>query len=507
MLFKFYITAHSELTEALVSVIGETFNLDKALIPAQLEKSLGKLIQQLKSTNYYLIESPYVDRIYRDSYYLYYSSKYGSYNRDCIKVSIFDTEISSSYFRDNATIEKLQEAYRGFFIIRPTEPAFLGRNHIAPNAFEVSNFGYCPVNINSTVNGVKLEVSGFPHASQDGETHSCAETTIWAIMEYFGTKYPDYKPVKPSAIHDLLRQMAYERQIPSNGLSVYQISYALKELGFGCKVYAKSAYKEGFEILLDMYISSGIPVVAGLDDFDIEDSNNIGHAVLIIGKKQVNGEFNVFKTLKQHQLDTLRTKQITLFDLNDTSVDYVFIDDNHPPYQLATIKSPVIHYPAFWENVQIKHLIVPLYPKIYLEAVEARNFALEFLVNGPFPLESCSTLCLNCFLASSRTFKHKLALSNMEENLREIILEKPMPKFIWVLEMGSKEEISSNKRSGILILDATEPNISDNKPIIVAAYQNNVVFFGGENEVLTKLPLTLHPFKVFLNNLTDIENE
>jgi len=504
MTSKYYIVSHNKLTAFLVSVIGDTFKLDNALIPAQIDKSLSRLIQQFKKTNYYLIEFPYVDRIYRDSYYLYYSSKYGKYNRDCIKVSIFSTKILQSDFRGAEAINNLQKSYKGFFIIRPTEPSFLGRNHINPHAFEISNFGYCPVMVNSTANGIKLEVKGFPHASQDGETHSCAETTIWAIMEYFGTKYPDYTPVKPSQIHHLLRLMAYERQIPSSGLSVYQISFALKELGFGCKVYAKQAYSSDFEILLDMYVNSGIPLIAGLDDFNEEKSNNLGHAVLIIGKKQTQPEFNEFKHLKKHQEQSLQAKQITLFDLNCTLAEYVFVDDNHPPYQMATADLPVKHYPDLWKNVKIKHLVVPLYPKIYLEAVEARNFTLEFLINGPFPLEPVSKVCLNIFLASSRSFKHHLALSSMENPLKEMMMEKPMPKFIWVVEMGSIEEIGNEMRSGLLVLDATEPNIADNKPIIIGAYQNSVVFFEGENEVLTKLSLSLHPFKVFLENLKNI---
>lgn len=48
--------------------------------------------------------------------------------------------------------------------------------------------------------GVKLFIEGFPHSSQDSETITCAETTIWAAMEYFGTRYSDYKPVLPSTI-------------------------------------------------------------------------------------------------------------------------------------------------------------------------------------------------------------------------------------------------------------------------------------------------------------------
>ncbi len=505
MYFNSHISKHHNLTKLLINLISDFFNLNKSLLPDQLDKSLVKLISQFKTTNYYLVEYPYVDKLFRDSYYLYYSSKYGSYNRNCIKVSIFRENVDFEDFRKKDSIEKLQSLYYGFFVIRPTDPYFLGRNHIHPKAFKIDNFDFCFVNVNSTVNLIKLEVSAFPHASQDRETHSCAETTVWAIMEYFATKYPEYKTVKPSLIHSLLRQMAYERQIPSNGLSVNQISFALKELGFGCKVYGKKAYGAEFEIFLDMYINGGIPVIAGMDDFDEDEGNKIGHAVIIIGKKQKQDEFNKFKHLKTHQQKTISSKQITLFDLNNTDSEYVFIDDNHPPYQLAGLDKPVEHYSDLWKNVKLKHFIVPLYSKIYLEAAEARNFTIEFLINSPFPLETCSTVCLNIFPASSRTFKHSLALSSVNNDLKGLILERPMPKFIWVVEMGSKEEIKAEKRSGLLILDATEPNIDNNKPIIIGAYQNNVVFFKDKKKILTKLSLPFSPFKVFLKNLKTMQ--
>jgi hypothetical protein len=506
MTSNIYICQHGELRSLLIKVISTSFHLDSKLLPNQITRSLDPLISDFRKDLWFLIETPYVDRIYRDSYYLYYASKYGRYSRDCIKVSIFKANIEATDFRSSDSDQKLEKNYLGFIIIRPTEPDFLGRNVISPMAFEKPPFEYCAVSVNSTANGLKLQVQGFPHSSQDSETYSCAETTIWALMEYFGTKYPDYRPVKPSQIHALLKNLVFERQIPSRGLTIYQISYVLKELGFGCRIYSSSEYGNDFFKILNCYIESGIPLAVGMDDFYEPVSNNIGHAVLVIGKKKVDpiayASLSPNVGLTAIQSSTAKKFFIELFDFDDLPKEYVVIDDNRPPYQIVPANNPTVHYQdARWGNVKIKNFVVPLYPKIYLEAVEAKNFVREFLIFGPVPLEKNQKVFLRFYLTSSRSFKHSLLKSNVVSPLKDIIIEKPMPKFVWIAELASEDLVFSDQRNGLVVVDATEPNIADNKPLIVAAYQGEVVFFDGENDVLTKLSLPLPPFNLFLNNL------
>lgn len=506
MIQKTYIFNIADLEFNLQSIISDNFNLDENILPKQIRDSLGALIDNFNKNISVLVETPYVDRIFRDSYYLYYSSKYGRYSRDCIKVSLFQEEIKADDFRTIIGYERLQKKYLGFFIIRPTEPDYLGRNVISPIAFNYKSFNYCSVNTNATANGLKFSVKGFPHSSQDGETYTCAETTIWALMEYFGSKYPDYRPIKPSEIHSHLKNLMYERHIPSKGLTIQQISFLLKGMGFGCRIYSSEQYGEEFYRLLSCYVESGIPLAVGMDDFDEKLSNKIGHAVLIIGNdSKSNSDYISIKpnvSLNRNQLTLTKKKSISIYDLDDAIQNFVFIDDNHPPYRIVSAQSPTIGYEKKWANVKIKHFIVPLYPKIYLEAFEAKNFIKEFLLFGPNPLEMMQQVFIKFYLSSSRSFKHSLALSNMTPDLKNFILEKPMPKFVWIAEIASRHSLIDNKATGIIVLDATEPSISDNKPLLVAAYQNNLVFFDGNKDILKKIALTLHPFNRFLNNLT-----
>src|SRR5690606_10836696 len=159
--------------------------------------------------------------------------KLPKYKRDAIRLSFFEEEISDADFFNGAQHSNLQQKYRGFIVLRPTDPFIIGRSIISPLLLRTNNILACMSKFHTTVNGVKFTVKGFPHSSQDTETISCAETSLWAIMEYFSNKYSDYQPVLPSKIIRTLNQVSSERQIPSKGLNIAQMSYSLKEFGFG----------------------------------------------------------------------------------------------------------------------------------------------------------------------------------------------------------------------------------------------------------------------------------
>jgi len=449
---------------------------------------------KLKDTIYLLAESHYVDKVYRDSYYHYYSSKLGKYKRDCIRISFFEGAISEPDFWQEARQQELQEKYRGFIILRPTDPFIIGRSIISPKALKTNNFLSCTTKFHITANGQKFTVDGFPHSSQDTETISCAETTLWAVMEYFSNKYSDYKPVLPSKIIQTLNKVSSERQIPSKGLNITQMSFALKEFGFGTRIYSREQYPGEFEALLSCYIESGIPVIAAM----INRTGSIAHALIAIGHEEI----------KDKQVDTLQpllktTNNVTISDYDSIEKDFIFIDDNQPIYQRASIKIPASHYQdQEWHTCKIEFFIVPLYTKIYLEAFEAKNYILNFLTNGPEPLAANSDVLLRVFLASSRSFKDKVAKDDtIQENLKGILLETIMPKFIWVAELSDRSIIKQKMANGLVILDATEANIYFNKPLIIAAFQNNLITFEESTGKLVNTILPLQNFSIYERNL------
>lgn len=499
-----YIEAVSNIEDLLVKLMKEEFDLDEIYSKEIYQKQCKKYFDKFNDNIYVLAENNYVDKVYRDSFYNYYSSKLKPYKRNCIRLSLFENVIDFNDFWDEEKYETLQNNYRGFIVIRPTTPNVIGRNVISPLAMKNNNFLTCIANFDTTVNGVKFSIKGFPHSSQDTESISCAETSLWAIMEYFSNRYSEYRPTLPSNIIKVLNSLSPERQIPSKGLNIVQLSFALKEYGFGTRIYHQPQFSTDFNNILSCYIESGIPLVVAMDNRSM--GGNIGHALLCVGHENVEHskidilpQANITNTNLQAEINR---KNLTIYDYNDLEKKFVFVDDNHPPYQIATLFQPARHYPPHWHNCAITSFVTPLYPKIYLEAFEARNYIYNFLITGIKPLSDNSDISLRIYLTSSRSFKNSMAKNkDLHDNFKSILIEAQMAKFIWVAEISNKDLLKQDKANGIVILDATEANIFDNKPLIIAAYEGEIIINNETNNTLEKLSLDLQEYTMYKNNL------
>lgn len=469
---EFEITPIEEANDAILGAIKEFFysEVEEAFIDPQIETEICKYIEELKEDLWCFIEYPYVDKVYRDSYYNYYASKHSTYKRDCIRVSLFREEIKADDFVDPAKHEEINSNYLGFFVIRPTMNAPFGRSIINPEAFIKNDFKICSCKTTSMVYGVKVETSGFPHSSQDRETIKCAETTIWGIMEYFGNKYVEYKPTLPSKIHKALESISIERQLPSDGLTMDEISYTLKSFGFGTRIYSHKPYS--INNIIDCYIESGIPVLTGLESA----INEQGHIVITVGKKYEN-------EIKWEDVKTsvfrARGKDIEYIDSTDIPSRHVIQDDNLVPYRLIELSNPGEHYEDDDSKAYfIDSIIVPLYPKIYLEAVVAKELFLQIIKDDKVGYDFSHNFVFRYFLASSRSFKNHISkLDKIDKELKTSILALKMPKFIWCGEFYSKEGFSAVEKSaqGLVILDATEANSTSIDALIFAGYPDRCI--------------------------------
>ncbi|NCA76149.1 MAG: hypothetical protein EOM90_07425 [Alphaproteobacteria bacterium] len=489
--------------ELVQNLLINEFHFDSYIATYIADNAVKPHFEKFIDSCYILAESIYVDRVFRDSYYHYYSSKLSRYHRDCIRLTFFTENVDIAKFHSPGYREELSVRYGGFIILRPTIPNVIGRSVISPKILKNNNFQACFTNIQTTCHGIKFSVEGFPHSSQDAETISCAETTLWAIMEYFSNKYPDYCPVLPSKIISTLNKVTTERQLPSRGLNIQQLSFALREFGFGTRIYSKEEYDVDFERLISTYIESGIPLIIGIDN---RPDGNIGHAVLCIGHENITPEqidqLAVYPFTNTKLQNTIVSNNIKVYDYDSASRNFIFIDDNLPVYQKAMLSEPTLHYGGDWQNCRIKHFIAPLYHKVYLDAFEAKNFILSYLIQGPEPLPVNSELLIKVYLTSSRSFKDGLSLEpDFQPETKNVLLELTMPKFIWVGELSSKELIKQSMASGLVILDATEPNIFYSKPLIFAAFNGMIIKLNQNEGRFEKELLPLPPFKCFVKNL------
>jgi hypothetical protein len=489
----------SELQTVLQEFVKEYFKYSPNFIDYKIEPFIKLLRDDL---NFY-IEYPYVDKVFRDSFYNFYSTKHNLIDRDCARISFFKDTINETDFRDTE-FEFNDELFFGYISIRPTLPNLIGRTMLSPRAYKLNGFLCCLVSSNVVINGKKLNIDAFPHSSQDGETITCAETTIWSVMEYFGIKYPEYKPVLPSKILNALANYSYERQLPSRGLTAEQISFALKEFDFGTRLYSQKsdnedvdAYSETeFKRLLGYYIESGIPLIASIEN------DNVGHAIVIMGRKEIDlTSIEIDKY--EPQIISTRAGKIELYDFADFADEIIAIDDNMPPYNIIPFSNPTKNYdsPEF-QNCEIQNFIVPLYHKIYLEAGGARELMISYLQNFNHKLPG-NQIIFKLFYTSSRSFKTELNQRiNIGEETNEIILNTTMPKFIWVGLLTNPELLRKKKANGLVVLDATGAKTYDSSILMVSP--SGVTAYDSQEETGNKYVVydtKINSFNIFANNL------
>lgn len=461
-----------------------------------IKNKLQSYMDTLREGLYFFVEYPYVDKVYRNSYYFYYSSKHREFPRDCLRISLFAVKITETDFRDESGIKKLKDNYLGFIVIRPTLPNIIGRTMISPRAIKDHNFISC-LTVNETlVNGVKLRVPGFPHSSQDSESISCAETTIWSVLEYFGSKYNEYKTVLPDDIIAKLNSISFERQTPTHGLTIGQISYSLKQFGFSPRIYMKNVYVDDFKNILLYYIESGIPVIATLQN------NSIGHAIVLCGHENIN--FSDIQTGEPVILSRPDDKNIRIYDTALFKKRLIAIDDNLPPYRFIDYDNPASNYSdESFKNCEITGFVVPLYAKIFIEATIARQIAYTLLKEEQIGINA-TEITFRLFLTSSRSFKTKItANALLQIDIKEIIINKSMPKFIWVAEISDMENYKNKKATGMIIIDATSgEHDSIYNSVIQAFYKEKYIIF--DNNMFNVYNNELNPFCIFENNLRGV---
>jgi hypothetical protein len=420
----------------------DDFGNMKLLIPSQLDG----LLKQLKQNIWFVIERPYVDRHYRDTYYTFFSSKFKKTGRNCIRVHIFEGEITENDLLDKTI--KLNDRYRGYFIIRPLTHHILGRSLISPKALLTNNFVCCLTKNQISLLGKNLTVHGFPHIAQDEETHTCAESALWSYIEYFGTKYPQYKPLLPSKIIKTLLDSTEHRILPSIGLTEKELAKCLNDNGFQCQIHNNASDSETTQFfqLLRTYVESGIPLLLVLEN------ERDAHAVLVIGHEMDEPIYDLGKYVNPPWEEPW-------MDTSFLDKKMVFIDDNCPPYQITNIYEPTAHYNNEMKDMNIKSFIVTLPVHMFLVAEKVYDL-LHIIFNDPnVGLQTSKGKWITrLLLTGSQSFKNFLSNydNKMVNELKNPLIYLSLPKYIWLCELYRADNFKENGYcSGLLLIDAT----------------------------------------------------
>ncbi len=321
------------------------------------------------------VEYPYVDAQYRDSFYFYHSSKNLHKEKECIRISLFKTSyISKDIFYTIG--ENIDDNFLGIIVIRPTKLKQIGRIVLSPLAFKLPPIDIISRQFNFSIKGVSIAVDAFQNSGQDGEFYSCAETSLMSLSSYF-SKYDDFNNQLPSNIHRLIDKVRVERITSGVGLKQHEISYTLKQFGFGTKMYLRNddTKSTDFKNAFNDYIESGIPVLATVSTTEGDGH----HSVLCIGFKNENKKKKRISSRNKCFTDII-TDIISSDSVFESEREYIFIDDNFAPYKFGTFHKPTPYYKSeSMQNASISGFVVPLVNRIRMDSIRVRKLFTTLL--------------------------------------------------------------------------------------------------------------------------------
>lgn len=337
---------------------------------------------------------------------------------------------------------------------------------------------------------------------------TCAETTVWNILEYYGTRYSEYKTILPSNMINKLELISQERNLPSRGLDYGTVSKLLKTFGFSPRIYALKAFL-GNEIqyknIFHYYVESGIPLAVGVSGKDCR-GNEIGHSIVCIGHEKKKADVS---TIVKNDIDG-----VPYIDTASYSDKYVIMDDNQKPYTIENFDDLTLY-----SDTKVDVFAVPLYKRIILEAGDAAAIFYSIISDKYLgfnqmlsqiseKIDDNNPVVVRIFLTSSRKYKSIRAKDTQNKGAAYFYSNFIYPKFLWVAEISTHDAFNKEKVYGEIILDATASRYNRANSIILIRYLSNVGYrFPDEDfdELFKRLKNRsddfAYPYPMYVNNL------
>lgn len=452
------------------------------------------ILQLLKFPLTIIYEPYYVDRIYRDEYYRYYSKKHFYISRNTKRL-IFVQNIheKTDFISDEYDkYKEIEEDLIGMVVLKPTRT--IGRTLLKPSKLENPRCYIRTTLFEMSVYGKIYSLDAFPFSGQDNEVMTCAEVNIWQMMEYFGNRYKDYKTLLPSELVDLVKESSDTRILPSDGLTVEQESFLFMKAGLSPIIYYRfmeyqesDAYRlceqytePSFFEILHFYIESGIPVLINLRDKNNPKGEN--HSITCVGHEHIKMEDLPLKmeeieiTVDRKELDKdniVKYNKISVLKSWSGYKRYVMMEDHSAPYQVKELDNLIFsnflgddQTPIAWE---IESFVAPLYKHVFLAAEDAYEISLK-LIQDNFEDISKAIACdlkndipqiiIRLYLTTSKSYKNfriQKAAGKSERNLTEkfFFSQVDYPKFLWICEYSTVDMYSQHRAIGEFVLDAT----------------------------------------------------
>jgi len=232
-----------------------------------------------------LVEYDYVDHDYLDDYANYYAKCFGEYKRFCRRAHFWRTDVTNTPFEDiiidqaKAKIDILKRDYLGFVVIKPLPNAVVGRTVLGTWSDDGGKRKYRAIrDYTANLYGLELSVSSLAFQEQDTVLAACATSALWCAFQMTSKLFGTCSPTPSEITRCATQYIQTTRPVPSKGLRVEQICYAISENGLAPEVQQINP-DTALNSLIYAYVSAGIPLILG---YEIEGTEN-RHAVTICG--------------------------------------------------------------------------------------------------------------------------------------------------------------------------------------------------------------------------------
>lgn len=355
-----------------------------------------------------VVERPYVDRHYLEEYLGYYATQFTPPASQVARVHVFNEDFTEESFkqlledaagaRHKEVLGRLQDAYRGFIVIRPLPSAPIGRTILRAYASCGDRiYGADPAPHTVHFAGFQLRVTGTPFQQQDQGVGACATAALWSslarVVRTDGGRAPT-----PLGITLAATKHNHEGRVfpAEGGLELDQMCAAVREFGYSPLLLKPARDPAVFLMALQCYIRSGIPPV-----LHVSEGDGNGHAITAVGFRSKHPNEDPadlrFAVTQSHSIVTEGMSRLYVHDdrfgpyarmkwvastisqtAEDASNDGARCpSDREPQHKLPRLQfSPGENgFEHLCSPMKIWDALVPLYPKLRLSATDLIEFS------------------------------------------------------------------------------------------------------------------------------------
>jgi hypothetical protein len=440
-----------------------------------------------------VVETHYIDRDHIDDSALFYVRNLRSYPNHCKRIHFFSQAFDEAHFQQlitsanngglQASTSSLQEGYLGFLVVRPLPGSPIGRTVLRTYP---SDAGSGQLREFATVRGYRVHLAGFvlsvrglAFQQQDRGVSACATTALWSALHRVA--HDEGQPIPtPAEITQAASRyfLAEGRSLPSEGLTVHQISEAARASGLAPLVI-RSVSPEADRVQILGYITSGFAPVLAIRPILGEQ----GHAICGVGVRL--GPVQPQTDPKKHFLDAATAVQ-KLFVHDDRLGPYAgaglmgYTLENGRVVTALTIEWPERSEgaPPEYELSELKAIIVPLPRKVRLSLTSIRALGLNIaqaVGKSIFPLLSGKVI-LNCRYRLATDYRAAgFAFGLSDSGILMLASELVMSRYVGVCELFSPAGPLFD-----VLIDSTE---TDANPSVLACVRR-AAFPKGQDDVL-----------------------